>query len=145
MKYIAKLLVAFAFVAGCSLPASALEDTPANREMEADHYLQVIPHLSVLRDMTEKVAATLPEDRQAMFRALMNKNLDMNAVTGAMRSAMVKNFTADELKALSDFYGSEVGKSAMSKMNSYMADAMAPLMDELKKAIALTEEQMKAK
>lgn len=62
-----------------------------------------------------------------------------------MRSAMIKNFTADELKALADFYGSAVGKSAMAKMGAYMADAMGPMMTELKRAVTLTQEQMKAK
>jgi len=57
---------------------------------------------------------------------------------------MIKNFTADELKALADFYGSPVGKSAMAKFGNYMADVMPGMMAEVQKAQALTLQQMKA-
>jgi hypothetical protein len=146
MKNTAKLLTrALAFCLSCNLPAMALDDTPANRAAQADIYLQAVPPRSVLNDMTEKLAEKLPEDQRATFQALMTKNLDMTAVTDVMRSAMIKNFTADELQALADFYGSPIGKSAMAKMGTYMSDAMTPLMAELKKAVAITQEQMKAK
>jgi hypothetical protein len=36
----------------------------------------------------------------------------------------VKHFTAEELQALANFYGSPVGKSAMKKFGQFMADAM---------------------
>ena len=75
----------------------------------------------------------------------MTKNLDMNAVANLMRAAMIKNFSADELKAIADFYGSPVGKSAMTKFGNYMADAMGPLKVELGKAVAKTQEEMKPK
>jgi hypothetical protein len=128
-----------------ALPAYALDDTPANRAAQADYYLGAVPPQTLLNDMTEKISATLPADQRPVFKALMTKNLDVTAVTNLMRTAMIKNFSADELKALADFYGSPVGKSAMAKMGNYMADAMAPLMGELSKAKALTEQQMKAK
>jgi len=49
---------------------------------------------------------------------------------------MVKNFTTDELKALADFYGSSVGKSAMQKFGAYMADIMPAMQAEIIKAQA---------
>jgi hypothetical protein len=146
MKRVTKLLVvALAFGLWARLPAHALEDTQANRTTQADYYLSVVPPQGVINDMAEKLSATLPEDQRSTFKTLMTKNLDLNAVANLMRTAMIKNFSADELKALADFYGSPVGKSAMAKMGNYMADAMTPLMAELMKARALTQEQMKAK
>ena len=146
MKHFAKLLaVALTVHLSVALPAYALDDTPANRAAQADYYLGAVPPQTLLNDMTEKISATLPADQRPVFKALMTKNLDVTAVTNLMRTAMIKNFSADELKALADFYGSPVGKSAMAKMGNYMADAMAPLMGELSKAKALTEQQMKAK
>lgn len=145
MKYAAKLpAVVMIWGLIVAAPALALDDTPANRATEADHYLQVVPAQALMRDMSEKLAVTLPENQRAIFIALMTKNLDMNAVTNLMRTAMIKNFSADELKAIADFYGSPVGKSAMAKFGSYMADAMGPLKAELAKAMTLTQEQMKA-
>ena len=53
-----------------------------------------------------------------------------------MTDAMVKNFTTEELKALADFYGSPVGKSAMQKFGAYMADIMPVMQAEIMKASA---------
>jgi hypothetical protein len=146
MKHTAKLLaVALALCLSAGSPALALDDTPANRAAAADAYLQAVPPRSLLNDMTEKIAATIPENQRTPFKTLMNQNLDINTLTNVMRTAMIKNFTADELKALADFYGSPVGKSAMAKMGTYMADAMGPMMNELKRAVAVTQEQMKTK
>ncbi|WP_298255446.1 DUF2059 domain-containing protein [Bradyrhizobium sp.] len=127
-----------------SAPALALDDTPANRAAEADYYLRVVPPQSRMNDRAAKLAATLPEGKRATFVALMTKNLDINAVAALMRDSMIKNFTADELKALADFYGSPVGRSAMAKMGNYMADSMPRLVVELQKAQALTQQQMQA-
>ena len=53
-----------------------------------------------------------------------------------MTDAMVKHFTTEELKALADFYGSPVGKSAMQKFGAYMADVMPAIQAEMQKAQA---------
>lgn len=144
MKLVAKLLIVVPLACLASGPALALDDTPASRAAEADHYLQVVPPQHLMNDMATKLAATLPEDKRATFVALMTKNLDINAVAALMRDSMIKNFTADELKALADFYGSPVGKSAMAKMGNYMADSMPRLVVELQKAQLLTQQQMQS-
>jgi hypothetical protein len=146
MNCITRLLaVALVFWLSAGLPALALDDTPANRAAQADYYLRIMSPRSLMNDLTEKLSATLPENRRADFKALLMKNLDMDAVANLMRAAMIKNFSADELKALADFYGSPVGKSAMAKMGTYMADAMPKMMAELTKAQAITQQEMKAK
>ena len=50
--------------------------------------------------------------------------MDLDKFTSIIRDSMVKNFTAEELQALANFYGSPVGRSAMKKFGQYMADAM---------------------
>lgn len=144
MRSFVKLLAVIPLVCLMSAPALALDDTPENRATQADNYLQAVPAQALMDEMAMKLAATLPESQRPAFIALLTKNLDMSAVTNSMRAAMIKNFSADELKAIADFYGSPVGKSAMSKFGSYMADAMGPLKAEIAKAITLTQEQMKA-
>lgn len=66
----------------------------------------------------------------------MTKHLDVAALNNLMIDLMVKHFTADELKALADFYGSEIGKGAMNKFGVYMADAMPIIQSEILKAQA---------
>jgi hypothetical protein len=140
MPFFARLIFLGLFMTA-SLPAFALEDTPENREREVARYLKVIPPEEMLADMTKKLAATLPADQREGFVKMMTKYLDMAHVTGAMRTGMVKTFTADELKALADFYSSPVAKSAIAKMGTYMAEVMPVLMNEIQSAAAKVQQE----
>jgi hypothetical protein len=80
------------------------------------------------------MAETMPADQREQFKKLMTTQVDIAALSKAMIDAMVKNFTTEELKALADFYGSPVGKSAMKKFGAYMADIMPVVQAEIMKA-----------
>jgi hypothetical protein len=86
--------------------------------------------------MADKMAETLPADQREQFKKVMTTQVDVAALSKAMTDAMVKNFTTEELKALADFYGSPVGKSAMQKFGAYMADIMPVVQAEIMKAAA---------
>ena len=126
-----------------TVPVSALEDTKAQREQEAARYLKATPPKEMFEDMAEQVAKNMPPDERADFKAILVKHLDIEALTQVMKDSMVKNFTADELKALADFYGSPVGKSAMKKFGTYMADVMPSIQAELLKAQAKANKEKK--
>src|SRR6201993_3748468 len=111
-------------------------DTPETRRREAERYLQVNPPKALFEDMADKMAANLPPDQRQQFKRMMTADLDIAALSKAMTDAMVKNFTTDELKALADFYGSPIGRSAMQKFGNYMADLMPVLQAEIIKAQA---------
>lgn len=125
--------------------AVAMEDTPENRQQQVDRYLQAVPPQAVFEDLMSKMFNNLPADQRELFVVDMSKGFDFEALTTLMRAAMVKTFTADELGALADFYGSPVGKSAMSKMGSYMAAFMAEFMPIMAAEMAkITAEAEKA-
>src|SRR5713101_9801127 len=111
-------------------------DTPETRRREAERYLQVSPPKALFEDMADKMAANLPPDQREQFKKVMTTQVDIAALSKAMTDAMVKNFTTEELKALADFYGSPVGKSAMQKFGAYMADIMPAVQAEIIKASA---------
>src|SRR5438094_7473081 len=117
-------------------------DTPETRRREAERYLQVTPPKALFEDMADKMAANLPPDQRDQFKKLMTSQLDIAALTKAMIDSMVKNFTTEELKALADFYGSPVGKSAMQKFGAYMADIMTTMEAEIMKAQAKVNQSM---
>jgi hypothetical protein len=124
--------------------AVAMEDTPENREQQVDRYLQAVPPQPVFEDLMNKMFKNLPADQR---NTLMGdtKNFDFDALNNLTRSAMLKTFTADELAALADFYGSPVGRSAMSKMGDYMAALMADFMPLMEAEMAkITAEVEKA-
>jgi hypothetical protein len=114
----------------------AATDTPESRRREAERYLQAVPPKTMFEDMADKMAANLPADQREQFKRMMTADLDVAALSKAMTDAMVKNFTTEELKALADFYGSPVGKSAMQKFGAYMADVMPVMQAEIMKAAA---------
>src|SRR5437667_10999327 len=123
-------------------PVFSAADTPETRRKEAERYLQVSPPKALFEDMADKMAANLPADQREQFKKLMTSQLDIAALTKAMIDAMVKNFTTEELKALADFYGSPVGKSAMQKFGTYMADIMPTMEAEIMKAQAKVNQSM---
>src|SRR6516162_4283482 len=126
---IVTLLASSVFVLGAT-------DTPETRRREAERYLQANPPKAMFEDMADKMAANIPADQREQFKRVMTTQLDIAALSKAMTDAMVKNFTTEELKALADFYGSPVGKSAMQKFGAYMADIMPVMQAEIMKAAA---------
>ena len=112
----------------------AATDTPETRRREAERYLQATPPKAMFEDMADKMAANLPPAEREKFKQMLTSQLDIPALTKAMTDAMVKHFTTEELKALADFYGSPVGKSAMQKFGAYMADVMPTMEAEITKA-----------
>jgi hypothetical protein len=116
--------------------AESIADTPDNRQQQAQRYLQVTPPKALFEDMGKKMAMNLPPAERDKFIQLFTSQLDIDALKKAMTDAIVKHFTAEEIKALADFYGSPVGKSAMSKFGDYMADLMPVIQAEVMKAQA---------
>jgi len=131
MKKIALVL----FVTLLTLPAFALEDTKPNREQQAARYLLATPPKEVIDDMADQMVKTMQPDERAAFKSILGL-IDMEAVTTIMKEAMIKNYTADELKALADFYGSPAGRSATKKQGSYMVDVMPRIQEEVVKAVS---------
>lgn len=114
--------------------AGDIADTPENRHLQAERYLTAMPMQTLLEDMANKIAANLPESKRAEFVRMFSESVDMDAMNKAVMASMEKHFTANELAALADFYGSPVGKSAMSKFGAYMADVMPTIQSEMIKA-----------
>ena len=137
-----KLLLLFVLTFFAWSPVFSAPDTPETRRREAERYLQVSPPKALFEDMADKIAANLPPDQREQFKRMMTADLDIAALSKAMTDAMVKHFTTDELKALADFYGSPVGKSAMQKFGAYMADLMPVLQAEIIKASAKLNQSM---
>jgi hypothetical protein len=133
-----KLLIV-SLIAGLTaggVSAQSIADNPENRRRQAERYLQVTPPKALFEDMAKKMAVNIPASERQQFIQMFTSQLDMNALTKAMTDALVKHFTAEEIKALADFYGSPVGKSAMSKFGDYMADLMPVIQSEMMKAQA---------
>jgi hypothetical protein len=137
-----RLLFLLNLVIGCSAPALAMEDTPQNRAEEASRYLQAVPAEAVAADMARRMAASLPQAQQQPFMAAMQRDVNIAAINSAAQTALVKVFTADELKALADFYSAPLTKSAMAKMSAYMGQVMPAIMQEVQAAAQKAQQEI---
>lgn len=114
---------------------SGMEDTVENRKREAERYLLATPPREMLAGMAEQVSKSVAPETPAVFQQLLLKHIDVEAFTGVLRDALVRNFTAAELGALADFYGSALGKSAMKKFAAYTAEITPLIQSEITKAM----------
>ena len=136
------ILASFLFVALIG-KVPAIDDTPENRAKQADAYLQFVPAKELVDNMTEKLASTVPEAQRDMFKSMMTKHLDLSALVDAEKAALVKVFTAGEIEAMKNFYGSAEGKSVLKKMSTYMGEIMPAIQSQLIKAAQAAEQEAK--
>lgn len=133
MKLIARLtlIASTAFVAS----AAVAQDDVAARKAAVDRYLAVVPMSTMLEDTFSELAKQLPENQRADFISKMRSLVRADRVERIARDAMLRVFTADELNALADFYGSKHGSSAMKKFGVYMAELLPAVRAEMERAI----------
>jgi hypothetical protein len=117
-------------------PSLALgQDGLAERKAAAERYVAVVPMSRLLDDTATEMAKQLPSDQQSAFIEMMKRTVRADVLERIALEAMIKTFTADELNALADFYGSKNGYSAMRKFGSYMALVMPALQQEVQRAL----------
>lgn len=119
-----------------ALPAFALENTRANREEQAVRYFRAVSLDDMVNGIVEATVAALPKEEQREARAELRKEVNPDALVRQAKSVITNCLTADELKALADFYSSRVGKSAMEKGTRCMNDLMAR---EMQRAVERAE------
>ncbi|MEP6936660.1 MAG: DUF2059 domain-containing protein [Chthoniobacterales bacterium] len=134
-----KILLRLAFIAllAClpaSLLAQEIADTPENRNQQAERYFATSPPQALFQELAAKDAANLIPADQKKFQDAFMANVDLPGVKKVFIATLVKHFSAGELKALADFYGSAVGKSSMAKLNGYMAEIKPVISAEIKRA-----------
>ena len=124
--------------------AFAIEDTVDNCSKEADRYLAVTPPKEMLQDIAKQMAQNYAPEKRELFIKIMTQYLDIEAVTKAVKESMINNFTADELAAMAEFYGSPLGMSATKKAGAYMAEKMPAIQAEALKAVAKANREIKS-
>lgn len=116
----------------------AIEDTPENREKEVDRYFKMY---SMEEYFLSMYSGRLKNMDPAVVKRVIHATYDFDKMTQAMRAAMVKTLTADEIAMMADYYASPEGKSGMAKMGAYMSELNSVVTSEATRAsiIALQE------
>ncbi|SHG92998.1 DUF2059 domain-containing protein [Ferrimonas marina] len=107
----------------------------------AKRYLATTPVSETLDELAEKMSAQMPPAHRARFIQVMTEQLDHSRLEQASLEALVHTFTLEELNALADFYGSEVGKAVVAKMGDYMAIMMPLIQEEMLAAAHQLQQQ----
>jgi hypothetical protein len=130
-------IVSMAFIAifSISVTTAMAADSPKLRTEAADRYLKVVPMEEMLNNTFSALAKKEPPEQREKFIAQMHSLVRVKKLERISRDAMVKVFTADELNALANFYGSKEGKSAMKKFGDYMALVMPAVRQEVRRAM----------
>jgi hypothetical protein len=110
-------------------------DSEEERIAAARRYLGVAQMSKITDDTVTELARTMPDDQRDSFLQFMHNAIHPEVLERAAMASMVKVFTAEELNALADFFGSPVGRSAMSKFGLYMADVMPVIQQEMFRAL----------
>lgn len=129
-----RTVVAVGLALMLALPASAAlaqgaGDAHADRVAAAQRLLKAQSMESLMMDIAAGMGAAMPEEQRAAFIDMIRNEFDITAVESAVMNSMVRIFTAAEINALADFYGSPEGQSIQKKMGPYMAE-VAPLMQQ---------------
>src|SRR5262245_47138661 len=117
------------------LPAVALADSEQERVAAARRYQQVAEMRATVEMALVEVANTMGAQERDAYLEHMRKTVRMDVLEKAAMDSMVKVFTAEEMNALADFYATPIGKSAMAKFGSYVADIMPAIQDEFVRAM----------
>lgn len=111
------------------------EDSKDARMAAADRYLAVVPMQTMLDDMVAKLSAQAAPEQRDAFIADMKTFLQARRLEQIAREALVVIFTADEIGAMADFYGSPAGQSILHKFGDYMAQIMPAIQQEIMLAL----------
>jgi len=115
-----------------SLPAPLSEDEK-NRLALATKMHEIWPMRTRVESALEAIAQGFPEERRAEVKARMRQSIQYDLLQDESIKAMADVFTADELNAMINFYGSDVGKTVSAKTTDYellMRPAMIRMLDK---------------
>ncbi len=128
-------LAAFAAVVSFTTVTALAQDSTEARQAAADRYLNAVPMAKMLDDSYVEISKSLPPEQRAQFLTDIKSVVRVDFLHALSRESMVKTFTADELNALADFYGSVHGASAMQKFGAYMGRVMPAIQAEVVRGI----------
>ncbi|HZA66921.1 MAG TPA: DUF2059 domain-containing protein [Geminicoccaceae bacterium] len=111
------------------------QDDLVSRRAAAERYERTMPIVKVMDESIQQMALSLPNDQRGAFVAQVRQVVDGEQLRLIALDKMTEVFSAEELNALADFYGSPVGQSIVTKFPVYMAEVMPLIQLELARAL----------
>jgi hypothetical protein len=95
----------------------------------AQAYIDIVPIEDDVKAAVEQMAQRVKQDQRVLFRSLADSTIDYAKLKNAAVTQVANQFTDDEIKAMTKFFGSAEGKSIRKKLPTYEA-SMQPAMFE---------------
>lgn len=141
-----KILSVFAFSALMLVPVIAIaqeegtpvafEETVSTERLDLAKQMQDIwPIRTRIETAIDSVAQSFPPERQAEVKATIRKSIQYDQLEEESIQALASTYTADELRAMVDFYGSETGRAISAKTSDYEAAIRPSLVRMMDKAM----------
>ena len=114
------------FLIGSSASAWAMEDSQENRLAQALRYVELYDFKAMFGEM---MTSSAMGDQRAVASKDLAK-MDFDKIKAAYLAAMTQVYTADELAACADFYGTPLGRSILSKQAKFNIAIVPGLKEE---------------
>lgn len=115
------------------------KDSEANRLAEARKFIATLDLRALVDKLAESNAAVQPEMNKDEFRAFVQREVRWSSLEQTIMGALVKNFTAAEIRTLAEFQNSLAGKAFIEKYPSYLAQVSPPIQAEIRRALTAGE------
>jgi len=111
-------------------------DTPERRAAAADVYARRVDADEFIAQAAEQLADREPPEQRAAVRRALQEQVRGEVIRAATRAALIRHFTAAEIRFLADFNGRPEGRAIQRKLGAYLADLLPPVQAELDRALA---------
>lgn len=130
MKILSLILALILMCSPAFAEGEKAQAVPAKRLELAKKMHEIWPIRTRMESALESVAEGFPEDKRPEIKAAMRKSVQFDQLEEASINAMAETFTEEELEAMIEFYGSEVGRSISAKTENYEF-ALRPIMMQM--------------
>ncbi|MEY3200611.1 MAG: hypothetical protein RIR70_161 [Pseudomonadota bacterium] len=111
--------------------ALAGDDTPEAREAAAECFMRVSNMEKSYESAMKELTQQMPARERQKFKNMMDNLVPPAMLKRLYLESATRTFTAQELNAMCDFYSTELGASVMSKMDTYVANTMSIMQQEI--------------
>ncbi len=144
------ILLILVLAAACSQQAAPpqtgtpVADNEQNRMAAAKEYLKIDQPQELLQEMTAGVAGHLPQQFHKPFETVISSQALKDAVYQVALKALVKDFSTNEIKAMTAFYSTPEGRIILRKERAYKAEVFSGINTELMTAFKKVVDEQKA-
>ncbi len=125
MKRPVLIVLSLCFLVLSGINTANTQEICSNEKTEAiTEYLNVNSIDDLMDQVLIEMEKQIPPEGREFFTKMWKAAFDKNELKEFMVTQMCKHFTHEEIKALTNFYGSPEGKSIIKKMPQYMAELM---------------------